>query len=212
VVDLADWLIVGSIVAGFAGLIITYLFNERLNRRAFRREKLYELKLETYLDLLGSLNITLSATGALCDLAVREILKQLRRKSEESNSPSVPPDQLLQALRKQQWEALGFVEPATPPVDYSKPLVPYFAVTTLATRQSSRAYLRLLLLDFPDPLLRPMMDYFEKMKQIGASGGLPLPPMSDEQAERAQRDLDELGLEFRNLAESCHKDLLKTME
>ena len=134
------------------------------------------------------------------------------RASKGSDSQSAPLDQLLQVLRKQQWEALGFVEPATLPVDYSKPLIPYFAVTTLATKQSRRAYLRLLLLDFPDPLLRPMMDYFEKMKQIGASGGLPLPPMSDEQAERARRDLDGLGLEFHNLAESCHKDLLKTME
>ena len=33
VVGLADWLIVGSIIAGFGGLIVTYLFNERLNRR-----------------------------------------------------------------------------------------------------------------------------------------------------------------------------------
>ena len=73
-----DWETIAlSLAVAVTVAILTWTLTEWSNRRAFRREKLYELKLETYLDLLSAFDMMIDAIEILGDSTLEQLSSQL---------------------------------------------------------------------------------------------------------------------------------------
>lgn len=226
-----------GVISGVVVAIAYYLLTERSNRRSFRREKLYELKLETYIDLLSAADVLITAIEIFTGLDTADLRREFRTAIEKQG---VPPgfagplaDRLARAMsdsvRQTQWAALGYSGPfppsgtpdtiatATTPEEafasaeraLREQIAPFMGVSVEAQKKVDRCYVRLNLLGITEDLDRALSGFRRRLEQFGFEGGVAL-------SRGSQEDRDKLSRKWRRdwiaIARACQDDLVETMQ
>lgn len=232
-----DWETVAvSLVVALVVAVVTAILAERSNQRSFRREKLYELKLEAYLDLFSAFDMYIDAMDIMSGRVVGALADGLKEYLEgrgvSAADASAAASGLAAALgptvQAAQWSALGYTLPgvlpplpannAGPPASGSPPgpsvdqaaqaAVPFFAVMSEASRRLNRAYARITLLGVPAEVNQAVGRLFKKLSRSGVAGGVLL--ASGPVADR-QKLIQGWRNELVKLGEQLATDLSKTM-
>ncbi|MCI4316968.1 MAG: hypothetical protein L3J96_00380 [Thermoplasmata archaeon] len=232
-----DWETI-ALSLGAAVLVagITFVLNERSNQRGFRREKLYNLKLETYLDLFTAFDMLIDALDILSDRSIGSFIEPLaellRSLGVSEANASAAASQIASAFgppfRAMQWSALGY--PAPPPSQPSgaapgptaapsstpgagidqavAAAAPFLFVMAESTRRFNRAYSRLALLGVSDDVSDAAGKLFKKLARSGVEGGFRLAtgPLADR-----EKLIKGWRRELATLGEQLAADLLATM-
>jgi hypothetical protein len=226
-----------GIISGVVVAIAYYLLTERSNRRTFRREKLYELKLETYIDLLSAADVLITAMEMFTGLDSTDLRGQFKTALEKQGVPSGLAGPLTDRLARTmsdsasqtQWAALGYsgpfppsgaqdtvATPTTPEEAFAaaerslrEKIAPFLGVSVEAQKKVDRCYVRLNLLGVTEDLDRALAGFRRRLERFGFEGGVAL-------SRGSQEDKDKLSRKWRKdwmaMAQACGDDLADTMQ
>ena len=234
------WVLFPSLVAGgLSGAIvagINYIATERSNRMTFRRERLFDLKLEAFTELLASSDALISAFEIATSPAIPD-LKESLKKSLVEGGASEPIAELMASrfagtiatsMDWARWSALGVSVPrveadaksavgaAVDPqealraaeADLIAQMAPMLEVMVKVQKRVDRAFVQLSLFGVSPDVERSLKRFRHRLENIGFQGGVALGRASAEAKEKFGRDL---RADWERIARTCGKDLEDTM-
>lgn len=194
-----DWTTVFvSLAAAFVVAVGTYFFNERSNVKAFRRQQLYQAKVQAYLELLSAFDTQIDALeilhGGLAKSVKEQVANALKADGVVDSLISTAMHDMdlnvIPRLQKALWAGIGYVEsesaetaenslphsPSGSPAysissDPSFPdLVRFLTVSGMAIRRSNAAYAHLGLLQIPESLGEAIHTLSMQFTEFGTGG------------------------------------------
>lgn len=233
-----DWTtVVVSLSAALVVAIVTYLLTERSNVRAFRRQRLYEAKLDTYLGILQSVDRIIDALEIYAGSSIRETRDAIERglkgagyagKALEDATRSM--DQaVIPFFVNASWDGIsdqplempkspvGGDAPASGPAASSSPTVDtkvlnfvrLMSVYSTELRRLNAAMTRLSLLRVPESLARSLKALFSRFQKLGTDEMVF--KVFEGEGGTAGREIDKLRDLWTKLADECGDDLETTM-
>jgi hypothetical protein len=241
VVTGAQWeTIVLALGSGLGSSLIVatayYIYSERSNRRSFRREKLFNLKLEAFLDLLSAGDTLVSSFELLVSNDATDARIGLQALLERSGAPPELASQfagrlsetIAEELRQVIHGAMGYSGPVpgrsnADPIGSSQTveealersaselrgaLSPYLPAWTDARRRLDRAFVKITLLGVPDELYKALRAFDRRLAHFGFEGGVKLAQSSQAGKEK---EVQKLRDAWAGIADACRADLAELM-